>query len=338
MEKYSGDIINEEVMVNLTPEEINIINNIEDVLNMNFNKLESECFRKKQIQLKPASSQLKVSNINNSTSIETMEKCYFCKNISIRSTICLVCNSIFLCDKCDLEHIHPTLNIKKNKEYLNNSVYRNNFVNYYIKGYSGINENNKKYFLNLLDKKIPVENIFEEFIEQIKIKAIFALEVTKYDIYPEESFRINLKIYNQSKIPFPDDIKIIYDMNNKKLSLMQEPISQIEGKRNEYYSIITISATAFTKISKAECIFQLSSDSINIISEPQIITIRLRIQIDKRLLCKTTNDSILGLSEGKKKKLLQLYEMYDDIDIEGLFNDINKMGWDTESYIDEHFK
>jgi hypothetical protein len=175
-----------------------------------------------------------INNLNNSNfflkKTRFSSKCDICQTCPIEDLqfICLVCDDLFLCQKCENLHCHPVIKLKSNefqtKEDIcnlildNKSIKRNTFKNI------------------ILSKQSLLNKLRETFQPITKFHVRIEMDLNYFVIKPNSSFRIHFSIINDGAVSLPQDT-YVYLKNNEDILFSSVKVGKLfsPGERIEMF-------------------------------------------------------------------------------------------------------
>ena len=133
-----------------------------------------------------------------------LEKCSICSsNLNKIKYVCIICDDLILCDKCENFHNHPTFKYK-------NIFFSNIIDSYYLM---------KKFFfenLNDYNPKKLLDNLINSNEYDLKIETVFEDDIS---MQPNETIKIPILISNRtSNVVYSEDILLIIK-NQKNINV-----------------------------------------------------------------------------------------------------------------------
>jgi len=175
-----------------------------------------------------------INHLNNSNFFlkksKFSSKCDICQTYPIEDLqyICLVCDDLYLCQKCENLHCHPVIKLKSNEFQTKEDICNLIFDNKSIK---------RNTFKNIILSKQSLLNKLRETFQPItKFHVRIEMDLNYFVIKPNSSFRIPFSIINDGSVSLPQDT-FIYVKNNEDIFFSSVKVGKLfsPGERIEMF-------------------------------------------------------------------------------------------------------
>ena len=246
------------------------------------------------------------------------EGCTKCETFPILKTkfICLLCNDVVLCSKCENQHSHPLMKIKTQEHSSIDEVARilEDQYEYGRKGiFSGVPKRESPNFL---------ESIFSKKIYKLRLEG----KPAEYQVSTEQFFEVTLRITNTGNMLVPKGSKLMF-RNMRELNFSPVEISE-EINVGES---IEINSECFSGEKSKKYFVDAFVFSSTVEIENEVCQMKIHVDVDGKFCEFDPKDKVSILNTEKKKVLMEMITKDKrNRSVEDILEQLEELDWDSE--------